>query len=141
MVFALPLVLSVIIAVIWYSSLPALWGLLVLYRMPFFHMIKNAVFLALGDILRSTFFRILALLPALLLLALALCFPKLLITGTMCVLVITVFFGLSFSRLLQSAYANFIFETYINPRIPGMPVRIGLCPNPSHRCHKSPKDY
>lgn len=129
--FVLPMVLCIFAAAIWFSSLGTVWGMMTAYQMPLKQLLKNAVFLTLGNLLPSFAFRLLTLLPPLFLLASALLFPGALIIGSVVVLTWGLLFGLSFNRLIHASYANFLTETYINARIEGLPTRIGLRPQGS----------
>lgn len=127
-VFMLPLVLAAIAALIWFSSLGTIWGMMTAYQMPLKQLLKNAVFLTLGNLLRSIGIRFLTLFWPVVWIVTAIFIPGALFLVSLVVLLLTLVIGLSFNRLIFASYSNYLTETYINAKIPGLPTRVGLRP-------------
>lgn len=96
------------------------YPLMVTYELKLRHLIKNAFLLSLA---RLPFTLLMTLLTALPVIA-TLVFPQ--IMGF--VILFYVLFGFSFFGLMHCVYANGTFDRYINPNIPGAPLRKGMAP-------------
>ncbi len=97
-----------------------LYPMMVSYELSFKHLVRNAFILTLGRAPWSLLFGLLAVLPL----------AVFVVTGNGIVMLVALIyyalFGLAFMWFLFASYANWVFDTYINPRIDGAPIGMGL---------------
>lgn len=126
MLFYLPLALVLAAALLWYMCALILPTMLVSYELRFTDALRNALLMILATLPRS-FAILLASLAGLLLLTVAfLFFPATLSYLAPAVLLFYGIFGLSFNKLIAASYANMLCEKYLNTKIDGAKVDIGL---------------
>lgn len=126
MLFVIPQTLVVVLGVVWMLALELIYTLMVTYEMPFGTLIKNALILAIGKLPLSIGIRLISLfIPAVCFLVFWF-FPSASVYVMLVLVLYFLLFGFSFNRLLYASFANAVSETYINPRIEGAPVGMGL---------------
>ena len=116
-------VLMITAGVIWALSLVFMYPLMVGYELRVGRLIRNSVLLAVGRLPFAAIIRIATLLP---LLAGALVFFFGSIYGLLFVALYYLLIGFSLNRLVCASFANGVFDRYINPKIEGAPVKMGL---------------
>ena len=124
--FYLPLAATLIAGLVWFLAAPVVPVLIVSYRQSFAGHLRNAILLTLAQLPRSVAIRLLTLVvPIAAHLAFTFFYPAIswvISIGLMLYAVIL----LAFNRLVWASYANFLGEKYLNPKIPGARVNIGL---------------
>lgn len=106
--------------------LPSLWVMIPTYDLPISSMIANANYMTLRQFGKALSIRILASLPELFGFFLCLTNPLSVNLVFSIVAAYYIFFGFGLRSLLLSSFGNFLCETYLNPKIPGSWVDIGL---------------
>lgn len=91
----------------------------VTYKMKFFRLIKNSFFMAIALLPQNLFFLAFALLPILLLLI-----NSQIISGL--VLGIIIMFGASYIFLVWSNYSQWVFDKFVNDKVPGARKNRGI---------------
>lgn len=96
------------------------YPLMVTYALKLRHVIKNAFLLSIVRLPYTVLIGIITLLPV----AITVLFPQFM--GF--VILFYVIFGFAFYGLMHCVYANATFDRFINPNIPGTPIRKGMAP-------------
>lgn len=114
--------------VLWLLMLQTMYMLIVTYRLTFRQVVKNAFLLTAAKLPLALGIRLAALAIPAAGYALMRAVPDS-VAGVLLFLgFFYTMFGLAFDRLLYAAYANAVCEKYINPKIDGAGVEIGLRP-------------
>lgn len=124
--FVIPQMLVVILAVIWMLSLQLIYTLMVTYDLSFGNLLRNSFILAIGKLPMSIVIRLVTLAIPVIGFLLYWFIPSI---GIYVILVLALYyllFGFVFSRLVYASFANSVCEKYINPKIEGAPVNMGL---------------
>ena len=124
--FFLPLAITLIAAVLWSLSAQLMPTLIVTYRLRFTAVVRNAVLMTLAALPRAVGVKLATLAIPAILLALMQLAPAALRWAVPVALVLYAIFWLSFNRLIVASYSNACCEKYLNPRIDGAGVNIGL---------------
>lgn len=127
-VFYLPIALVLIAALVWILSAQLLPTLIVTYRLSFPQAVRNAVLMTMAALPRAMAVKLATLLLPILTILLSLLIPAALQFALPITIVLYAVFMLSFNKLLTASYANALCEKYLNPKIDGAPVNIGLRP-------------
>ncbi len=117
---------TVIVALccIWWMATMLMMPMMVTYDMPFGTVVKNSLIMVLGRLPMS----LLIWVPSVILPAvIAIAAPY----GMAIVIVLYLLVGFAFTYFLHVSYANSCFDIYLNPRIEGAQVNMGLR-DPSH---------
>ncbi len=122
----LPMAVTLIAAVIWFLSSPILPTMIVTYRQSFPGIVKNGILMSLAALPRALALRLLTLALPLLLVISALFFPSVLNWLGPVVLVLYTLIGITFNKLIWASHANALCEKYLNSKIHGARVNIGL---------------
>lgn len=120
-----PLVLVLSMTLLWTLMLPLLYPMMVGYELSFGHLIKNAFLMASACLPQMLFSRLVTLVPV------AILAFGVYIGNGIVVLVMSLYymlFGFAFSRLVYASVANGVFDKFLNPRIEGAQVGMGLRP-------------
>lgn len=125
-VFYLPICIILCAYLLWNLCALTLPALLVGYRLSFTAALKNALLTAIAQLPRA-FGILLATLAFPLLLFISFCFfPSVLNWLATAAFLYYVLIGLSMNKLITASYANMICEKYINTKIEGAGIDIGL---------------
>lgn len=128
LIFALPMAITIIIAVLWNLSAMILPMMLVTYRQSFFAQVRNAVLMTLAQLPKALLIRLATwALPLLLGVIIALNIPIFGIAVGITVVLYMVIM-LTFNKLIQASFANALCEKYLNSQIEGAQTDIGLYP-------------
>jgi len=126
MLYIVPQMLVVILTVLWFLSQQAIYTLMVTYTLKLGDLLRNSLILSVGKLPLSIGIRLLTFVIPGIGLLIMLAIPET-IGYVMLVLVLYyLVFGFGFNKLLYASYANSLCENYINPRIDGAGVGIGL---------------
>ena len=120
-----PLVLVLSMTLLWTLMLPLLYPMMVGYELRFGQLLKNAFLMAAACLPQILFARLVTLVPV------AILALGIYIGNGIVVLVMSLYymlFGFAFSRLVYASVANGVFDKYLNPRIEGAQVGMGLRP-------------
>lgn len=128
MLFYLPAALVLLAALLWTLSAQLMPTLIVTYRLKFSQAVKNACILTLASLPRAVCAKLATLALPILLLALAWLAPGALSWAGAIAVALYCIILLSFNKLIVASYANAVCEQYLNPKIEGAPVNIGLRP-------------
>lgn len=116
--FILPQTLMVVLFVVWWMMNQLTFSLLVSYEMKFRDLLRNAVIMSLARLPFSVLF---------LLVTFGLSYAVLLIPyGQLVLPLYFVLIGFSVTGLIQASFANSCFDKYMNPRIEGAKVGVGM---------------
>lgn len=120
-----PLVLVISMALVWTLMLPLLYPMIVGYELRFGNVLKNGFLMSSARLPQLLMARLITFVPiAALLIGLYLGNGIVLLVVSLYYMV----FGFAFSRLVYASVANSVFDKYLNPRIEGAPVGMGLRP-------------
>lgn len=124
--FYLPLAVTLIVALLWSLSAQLMPALIVSYRLRFTGVVRNAVLMTLAALPKAIGVKLITLaIPAILLLLMQFV-PAAMRWAVPAALVLYAIFYLSFNRLILASYSNACCEKYLNAKIEGAGVNIGL---------------
>ena len=124
--FYLPLAVTLVAALLWSLSAQLMPVLIVSYRLRFTGVVRNAVLMTLAVLPKAIGVKLATLaIPAILLLLMQFV-PAAMRWAVPAVLVLYAIFYLSFNRLIVASYSNACCEKYLNAKIEGAGVNIGL---------------
>ena len=124
-IMLLPLMVVFSATLMWALMLPLLYPMMVGYELSFGHLIKNAFLMSAARLPQMLLARLITLIPVAALLL------GLYMGSAVTILIVSLYyllFGFAFARLLYASVANGLFDRYLNPRIEGAPVNLGLRP-------------
>ena len=120
-----PLVVALSVTMLWTIMLPLIYPMMIGYELRLTDVIKNAFLMACARLPQMILARIITLLPLVVL------FLGLYFGNAIVIMVVSLYymlFGFALSRLIYASFANGIFDKYLNSRIEGAQVRMGLRP-------------
>ena len=124
--FYLPLAITLVVALLWSLSAQLMPALIVSYRLRFTGVVRNAVLMTLAALPKAIGVKLITLaIPAILLLLMQFV-PAAMRWAVPAALVLYAIFYLSFNRLILASYSNACCEKYLNAKIEGAGVNIGL---------------
>ena len=124
--FYLPLAVTLIVALLGSLSAQLMPALIVSYRLRFTGVVRNAVLMTLAVLPKAIGVKLITLaIPAILLLLMQFV-PAAMRWAVPAALVLYAIFYLSFNRLILASYSNACCEKYLNAKIEGAGVNIGL---------------
>ena len=126
--FYLPISLVLIAAALWVLSAQLLPTLIVTYELSFPQAVRNAFLMTMATLPKAILIKLATLALPVLSILMMLVFPAALNYVLPIVIVLYAIFMLSFNKLVTASYANMLCEKYLNPRIDGAQVDIGLRP-------------
>lgn len=119
--------LMIIILCVWWLMNMIAYPMMITYDMKFGALLRNCAILSVARLPQSVGIWLLSLAPTIL------CVAALLLTGSswaiLAWVLIYLLIGYSFSGFLYASYANALFDKYMNPRIDGAPMNLGLRPS------------
>ena len=122
----IPMVIVLCAMLIWALMLVLIYPMMIGYELSLKNLIRNSFLLASAALPKMLLARIITLIP------LALLFVMGVYMGNTIVLLVMAFyyvlFGYAFTRLVYASIANGVFDKYLNPRIEGAAVGLGLRP-------------
>lgn len=124
--FIVPQMLVLVLGLVWLMALQLIYTLMVTYELSFGALIKNAVILAVGKLPLSFLIRLITLAIPIIAVALMFLIPDITVYVILVLVLYYLLFGFAFNRLVYASYANAVVERYINPKIEGAPVNVGL---------------
>ena len=124
--FYLPLAVTLVVALLWSLSAQLMPALIVTYRLPFTGVVRNAVLMTLAALPKAIGVKLVTLAIPVILLLLMQFAPAAMRWAVPAALVLYAVFWLSFNRLILASYSNACCEKYLNAKIEGAGVNIGL---------------
>ena len=127
-IYIIPIGIVLLVGILWALGSMVTFPMLITYDLKLKDVIRNSLLLTIGKLPFAILVKLLTLaLPAM---ALGLMFliPSIEIYALMIVVLLYLTFYVAFNKLITVSYANWLCETYINPRIEGARTDIGLRP-------------
>lgn len=128
LVYYIPLAIALAAAALWYLSAPSLPMMIATYDQNFPCQVRNALLMTLAELPRAILMRIAALILPIGLTVIYAFAPSAAGIAGGIVLIAYVLFMLSFNKLMDASFANYLCEKYLNPRIEGAATNIGVRP-------------
>ena len=126
--FYLPLGILLIAAALWYLSSTILPTMIVTYKQGFFALLRNAVLMTMAALPRAIAVRLCTLAVPAIVLICAGFIPGILGYVSAGAVVLYAIILPVFNKFICASHANALCETYLNPKIEGARVNIGLRP-------------
>lgn len=126
--FYLPFAAVLLAALLWTLSAQLIPTLIVTYRLRFTQILRNAFLMTMAALPRAIAVKLLTSIIPILLIACAFFFPAALNVVLPIAFVLYAVFMLSLNKLITASYANYACEKFLNPKIEGAQVNIGLQP-------------
>ncbi len=123
--FIIPQILSIMVALLWLCSLMYMYPLLVTYKLRFRDLIRNGFLLAVARLPMTVGFKLLSVVPALIFVLVSLYTPYMQY-AIMILFLYYIVLGYALSRFVYASYTNGVFDKYINSKIEGAEVNRGL---------------
>jgi len=127
-VFTIPIALMLLVTALWSMATMLMYPMMVTYALKLRDVIRNALLLTVAKLPFAVLFRLLTLV----ILAIGVGVYLLIPGGQQYVLLalalLYLLFVPAFNKLITVSYANWLCETYLNPRIEGAQTNIGLRP-------------
>jgi len=124
--YVVPQMLVIILTALWFLSQQALYTLMVTYTLKLGDLLRNSLILSVGKLPLSVGIRLLTLVFPGIAVLLMLLVPETMGYVMLVLVLYYLLFGFGFNKLLYASYANSLCEKYINPRIDGAGIGIGL---------------
>ena len=127
-VFMLPIALVILMGALWSMATMLMYDMMVTYTLRLRDIIRNSILLTVGKLPYAVLFKLLTLLLPILGLVVSEIAPA---SMGYVVLALSILYALimpTFNKLLTVSYANWLCETYMNPKIEGAQTNIGLRP-------------
>lgn len=127
-IYAVPLGLMLLVGILWTLASMLAYPMLITYDLKTKDVIRNSVLLSVAKLPFAVLIKLLTLVIPALALGLALLIPSIQMQVIMIVVMLYLVFLVAFNKLIVASYANWLFETYLNPNIEGARTNIGLRP-------------
>ena len=128
LIFILPAALTMLIGVIWTLASMLAYPLLITYQLRTRDVIRNAVLMTVAKLPIALLIKLATLVVPALAYGLMALLPNIQMQILMVVSLLYLTFLVAFNKLITVSYANWLCETYLNPRIEGARTNIGLRP-------------
>ena len=128
MIFVLPIALIALVGLLWSMATMIMYVMLVTYDLKLKDVIRNSILLTIGKLPFAVLFKLITLALPLLGFALIQLIPGSVSYVALALTLLYILFMLAFNKLVTASYANWLCETYLNPRIEGAQTNIGLRP-------------
>ena len=116
--------LMLVVVCVWWMINMVAFPMMITYDLKFRTLLRNCAILVIGRLPYSIGIWLLSMLPTIV------CFVIFLLTGISWALlawiIIYALIGFSFNGFLYASYSNYLFDQYLNPRIEGAQVNMGL---------------
>jgi len=127
-IFILPAALTLLIGIIWTLASMLAYPLLITYQLRTRDVIRNAVLMTVAKLPFAVLIKLATLVVPALAYGLMVLIPSIQMQVLMVVSLLYLTFMVAFNKLITVSYANWLCETYLNPRIEGARTNIGLRP-------------
>lgn len=126
MLFMIPQTFTVIVGILWLLLLETVYMMMVTYKLTFKNLLRNALILSVGRLPHAFVIRLASLWLIALAIVVSLVFPVAANYALLAVILYYLVFGFAFDQFLFCSFANAVCEKYMNPRIEGAKVGMGL---------------
>lgn len=123
--FIVPQILTVIIALVWCLGLVFFYPVLISYKLNFGGVLRNGILLAIARLPQTVGIRLATLLPLAIGIAVMFLFGQVQWV-ILALIVYYALFGYCFTRFVNASFTNAVFDKYINVHIEGVEVDRGL---------------
>ena len=127
--FIIPGALVLLISILWSLASMLAYPMLITYDLKLKDVIRNSILLSMAKLPFAVLIKLATLALPAVGLGLALLIPSIQMHVLLIVFMLYLFFMVAFNKLIVASYANWLFETYMNPRIEGARTNIGLRPD------------
>ena len=128
LIFILPAALTLLIGVIWTLASMLAYPMLITYKLRTRDVIRNALLMTVAKLPYALLVKLATLVVPALAYGLMLLLPNIQMQILAVVSLLYLTFLVAFNKLITVSYANWLCETYLNPRIEGARTNIGLRP-------------
>ena len=128
MIFILPAALTLLMGAIWTLASMLAYPMLITYQLKTLDVIRNSVLMTVAKLPFALLIKLATLAVPALAYGLMALIPSIQMQVLMVVVLLYLTFMVAFNKLITVSYANWLFETYLNPRIEGARTNIGLRP-------------
>ena len=128
LIFIVPAALTMLIGVIWTLASMLAYPLLITYQLRTRDVIRNAVLMTVAKLPIALLIKLATLVVPALAYGLMALLPNIQMQILMVVSLLYLTFLVAFNKLITVSFANWLCETYLNPRIEGARTNIGLRP-------------
>lgn len=128
MIYVVPAGLLMLVGIIWALASMLAYPMLITYDLKTMDVIRNSVLLSVAKLPFAVLIKLLTFVVPAVGIGLGMLIPSILWQALGIVLVLYLVFLVAFNKLIVASYANWLFETYLNPRIEGAPTNVGLRP-------------
>ena len=126
--FMLPIALVILMGALWSMATMLMYDMMVTYTLRLRDIIRNSILLTVGKLPYAVLFKLLTLLLPILGLIVSEIAPASMGYVVLALSILYVLIMPTFNKLLTVSYANWLCETYMNPKIEGAQTNIGLRP-------------
>lgn len=126
--YVVPIALVVLVVILWKLGSMLIYPMMVTYSLKLKDLIRNCVLMTIAKLPQSVAIKLATLVVPALALGLALLIPNIQMQVLLVVALLYFVFLVAFHKLITVSYANYLCETYLNPRIEGARTNIGLRP-------------
>ena len=126
--YMIPIALVMLMAVIWTLSSSLFYPMLITYDLKLKDVIRNSILMSLAKLPFAVLIKLATLVLPAAAFGLMLLIPSIQMHIVMVVVLLYLLFMVAFNKLITVSYANWLCETYLNPRIEGARTNIGLRP-------------
>jgi len=127
-VFMVPAALVLLMGIIWTLASMLAYPMLVTYQLKTRDVIRNALLMTVAKLPFAVLIKLATLVVPAVAYGLMALIPGIQMQVLMVVSLLYLTFMVAFNKLITVSYANWLFETYLNPRIEGARTNIGLRP-------------
>ena len=128
LLFMLPMGLVFLVALIWLLAHSIIHSMLVTYDLKFKDLIRNAVLLTMAKLPHMLLIKLITLALPVIAVALSLLIPSIQMYVMLIAVLLYIFYLPAFNNFIHAATANWLCETFLNPKIDGARTDIGLRP-------------
>ncbi len=126
--YLVPTALVLLVAIVWKLSAMLAYPMLITYDLKMKDVLRNSILLTLAKLPFAVLIKLATFALPALALGLMLLIPSIQMHILLVVSMLYFIFMVAFNKLMTVSYANWLCETYLNPRIEGARTNIGLRP-------------
>ena len=126
--FLVPAALVLLVGLVWTLSGMLAFPMMITYDLKLKDVIRNSILMTLAKLPFAVLIKLATLAVPALALGVMLLFPTIQMQTMLVVVMLYIVWLVAFNKLIMVSYANWLCETYLNPRIEGARTNIGLRP-------------
>lgn len=128
LIFILPAAMVLLVGVLWSLANMLAYPMLITYDLKLKDVIRNSLLMSVAKLPTSVLIKLLTLVVPAVAYGLMLLIPSIQSYVLMITVLLYLLFMVAFNKLITVSYANWLCETYLNPKIEGARTNIGLRP-------------